>query len=121
MTRLRHMALLLGMVLGVSLGVTTTTASAAYCTYDVRAIALVGAVETEVAEAGPTQLGVAHEEPVSPSAEAPGASTTPPDSRNATEAESTVNLSTAGRSAEEPAAINHYASRSNAWLAENGP
>jgi hypothetical protein len=32
-----------------------------------------------------------------------------------------VNLSTAGRTSEEAAAINQYASRSNAWLAENGP
>jgi len=50
-----------------------------------------------------------------------GGSASPTGVGVATETGSTVNLSTAGRSAEEAAAINQYASRSNAWLAENGP
>jgi hypothetical protein len=61
MARLRRVALLVGMVLGALLGATTTTAAAAYYTYDPPTNAHVDIHEPEAAGTSAAQLGDARE------------------------------------------------------------
>jgi Papain fold toxin 1, glutamine deamidase len=93
MTRIGRLLLA---IVAVLVGVGTTAANATAFVYDGPVIALVGIHAIECAEAGLTQLGVAHEESVSPSTEVLAASTTPHDAVNATEAGSVRNVNPLG-------------------------
>jgi hypothetical protein len=129
--RLRGRSLLAGVVVVLSIGSPMTAAAAATSTVDTSKIAAhvaqyaydTAAAEHQLASPDPQELPG----PVMSAA----TRRRPPQSEAGADVSTTlaatvvatnnVNLSTAGRTAEEAAAINEYAARSNTWLAANGP
>jgi RHS repeat-associated protein len=76
---------------------------------------------TEATEAAASGTAADQAAAVSSQAEAATTDATATEPAGTAAEGSLVNLSTAGRTADEAAAINEYAARSNEWLARNGP